>query len=157
MRNPFQYGSIVRGEAFCNRRREVRDIRRAVENAERLFIYSERRLGKTSLVRHALDGLPKKRHVVVYVDLWPTDSPASFAVTTARALAQAHASTPKKLLEAARTLFTVLVPSVGLDDKGDPKLFLELAARGAPERELTEVLEAPAKVAKWWRGFSTGT
>jgi AAA+ ATPase superfamily predicted ATPase len=147
MRNPFQYGSVVRDEAFCNRRREQKDLRRAIENAERLFVYSERRLGKTSLVRQVLASLPARRNVAVYVDLWPTDSAASFATTTARALAQAHARTPKKLLEAARTLFSRLVPSVTVDDQGKPTLKLDLAAREAPKLELEEVLEAPAVMA----------
>ena len=86
MTNPFQYGSIVAGDAFCNRRTELRDLQRAVENGEKVFLYSERRLGKTSLVRTVLDSLPRKRFVGVYVDLWPTDSEASFAAATARAL-----------------------------------------------------------------------
>lgn len=48
MRNPFQYGSVVSGSAFCNRQEEQRDLRRAAENAEKLFVYSERRLGTDS-------------------------------------------------------------------------------------------------------------
>jgi hypothetical protein len=57
MINPFQYGNVVVGEAFCNRRAELRDLQRAVENGEKVFVYSERRLGKTSLVRTVLDSL----------------------------------------------------------------------------------------------------
>jgi AAA+ ATPase superfamily predicted ATPase len=148
MKNPFRYGSVVRGDAFCNRKDEVRDLRRAMENAERLFVYSERRLGKTSLVRHTLEKLPKKEFVCVYVDLWPTDAEASFVTTTARAIVEAHATTSQKLLEAARALFTRLVPSVTLDDAGKPKLTLDLSRSGGPELELTEVLEAPAKIAE---------
>jgi uncharacterized protein len=148
MRNPFQYGSVVQGSAFCNRTKEIGELRRAIENAERLFVYSERRLGKTSLVRQALRGLPKKKVIGVYVDLWPTDSNASFATTTARALAQAHARTPKKILEASRFLFSRLVPSVTLDDAGKPRLILDFSSRRMPEQDLDEVLEAPATLAK---------
>jgi hypothetical protein len=43
MKNPFQYGGVVRGDAFCNRREEVGDLLRAMENGEKLFVYSERR------------------------------------------------------------------------------------------------------------------
>jgi len=62
MKNPFQYGDVVGGDAFCNRRKEVGDLLRAMENGEKLFVYSERRFGKTSLVRFALDKLPKKQY-----------------------------------------------------------------------------------------------
>src|SRR5215470_3844175 len=69
MRNPFQYGGVVRGSAFCNRTQEIRDLVRAAENAEKLFIYSERRMGKTSLVLHALRSLPHHAYTTAYVDL----------------------------------------------------------------------------------------
>ncbi len=54
MRNPFEYGGVVSGEAFCNREKETSDLVRAMENGEKLFVFSERRYGKTSLVRAAL-------------------------------------------------------------------------------------------------------
>ena len=40
MRNPFQYGGVVGGPAFCNRVQEIADLLRASENGEKLFIYS---------------------------------------------------------------------------------------------------------------------
>lgn len=57
MINPFQYGGIVGPEAFCNRAQELHDLKRAATNGDRLLIYAERRLGKTSLVKHVLDSL----------------------------------------------------------------------------------------------------
>jgi len=54
MRNPFEYGGVVSGDAFCNRGQETGDLVRAMENGEKLFVFSERRYGKTSLVRAAL-------------------------------------------------------------------------------------------------------
>ena len=60
MKNPFEYGGVVSGGAFCNREKELADLVRAMENAEKLFVFSERRYGKTSLVRAALAKLPKK-------------------------------------------------------------------------------------------------
>jgi hypothetical protein len=73
MKNPFQYGGVVSGDAFCNRKQELEDLLKAMESGEKLFVYSERRFGKTSLVRFALDKLPKKQFASAYVDLWPTD------------------------------------------------------------------------------------
>ncbi len=37
MRNPFEYGGVVSGHAFCNRQKELKDLLRAMENAEKLF------------------------------------------------------------------------------------------------------------------------
>ena len=46
MRNPFEYGGVVSGEAFCNREKELGDLLRPIENAEKLFVFSERRYVK---------------------------------------------------------------------------------------------------------------
>jgi hypothetical protein len=145
--NPFQYGNVVAGDAFCNRRSELHDLRRAVENGERLFVYSERRLGKTSLVKAVLNSIPTKQFIGVYVDLWPTDSETSFASSAARAISQAVCSTSSKMLDTAKLLFTRLVPSITLDQQGQPSLSFGAATPRKLELELEEVLRAPAIIA----------
>ena len=97
--NPFQCGNVVQAESFCNRKQELADLTRAMENGERLFVYSERRFGKTSLVLLALQKLPKTQFVGVYVDLWPTDDLNSFATAMAKAIAEATATTAGKMME----------------------------------------------------------
>jgi AAA+ ATPase superfamily predicted ATPase len=76
MRNLFEYGGVVSGEAFCNREKETGDLVRAMENGEKLFVFSERRYGKTSLVHASLEKLPKKGYVCADVHLWPRRSPS---------------------------------------------------------------------------------
>ena len=105
MRNPFEYGGVVSGEAFCNREKETGDLVRAMENGEKLFVFSERRYGKTSLVHASLKKLPKKGYVCAYVDLWPTDSEATFATTVAKAIAESMSTSVGKLLETAKKFF----------------------------------------------------
>jgi hypothetical protein len=36
--NPFEYGGVVSGDAFCNRQQELADLRRAMQNAEKCDI-----------------------------------------------------------------------------------------------------------------------
>jgi len=57
--NPFRCGDGVDRDAFCNRTTELRDLLRAMQQDERLFVYSGRRLGKTSLVRLATSDAPR--------------------------------------------------------------------------------------------------
>jgi hypothetical protein len=47
MKNPFEYGGVASGEAFCNREREVGDLVRAMENAEKRFAIAGRPPGPT--------------------------------------------------------------------------------------------------------------
>ena len=146
MTNPFQYGGVVRGDAFCNRKKELRDLLRAMENGEKLFVYSERRFGKTSLAQLALERLPKGRYRSAYVDLWSTDSELTFVAATARAITESLSVTSDKLLEMAKQFFSRLAPNVTLDHEGRPKLTFRVSGAGRAA-ELDEVLAAPAEIA----------
>ncbi len=147
MRNPFVYSRVVGEEAFCNRQQELADLTRAMENSEKLFLYSERRFGKTSLVKLALEKLPQKQFRTAYVDLWPTDGEASFVAATARSIAQSMGNTPQKLLAGAMKFFRRLAPSVTLDEEGKPELSFGIEASAEPAPALEDVLKAPAKLA----------
>jgi len=147
MKNPFEYGGVVAEEAFCNRQRELADLGRAIENHEKLFVFSERRLGKTSLARAALRRLPPKQCLGAYVDLWPTDGEAAFVCALAKAVATSLSTSGQRLLETARSLFGRLAPKVTLDEEGKPTLGFEMSKRTGLALELDEVLEAPARIA----------
>lgn len=147
MKNPFEYGGVVSGDAFCNRRKELTNVLRAMENAEKLFVLSERRYGKTSLVRKALDKLPQKKFISAYVDLWPTDSEATFVAAVAKAITESMSSSAEKLLQTAKKFFSNLVPSVTADEEGKPALSFAMAKHARIEPVLEEVLETPAKIA----------
>jgi hypothetical protein len=38
MKNPFQYGGAVSGDVSCNRKQEVENLLRTMENGEKLFV-----------------------------------------------------------------------------------------------------------------------
>jgi hypothetical protein len=146
MKNLFQYGGVVSGDSFCNRKKELADLFRAMENGEKLFVYSERRFGKTSLVRFALDKLPKKQYLSAYVDLWPTDGPLSFATATAKAIAESMSTKIEKTLEMTRAFFGRLSPSITINDQGKPEITFGSRKYVDPGPELDEVLTAPGKI-----------
>ena len=148
MRNPFQYGGVVSGESFCNRTQEAADLRRAVENAEKLFVYSERRLGKTSLIRKVLAELPAEEYLTIYIDLWPTDGETSFVLACAKAFSEAMATNTDKLLYTAKTFFSRLVPSVTANDEGKPIIMFGFDQKRPDIPLLEEVLSMPAKAAE---------
>jgi hypothetical protein len=148
MTNPFQYGGVVGEDAFCDRQTELADLLRAMQNGERLFLFSERRMGKTSLVRLALTRLPRDEHLAAYVDLWPTDSEKSFVTATARALAEATTTRPERMLDAARAFFPQLSPVLTLDGAGKPELRFEVTPHRPLEQALEDVLSAPARIAE---------
>ncbi|MEZ4697328.1 MAG: ATP-binding protein [Rhodothermales bacterium] len=147
MVNPFHYGGVVGADAFCNRQQEREDLRKAAANGERVFIYAERRLGKTSLIKRVLADLPRSEYLPIYIDLWPTDGQPSFVTTVAKALTEAAASRSEKMLETARDLFTHLKPSLTLTDAGNPSIQFGMTRGRDESPELDEVLSAPARIA----------
>lgn len=147
MVNPFRYGGVVGEEAFCNRKQELADLLRAMENGERLFLYSERRLGKTSLVRLALSRLSQRDYIPVYVDLWPTDGAESFVAVTAKAITESLTTTAERMLQAARAFFGRLAATLTTDSQGNPQVRFELREPKAKAPDLEEVLAAPARIA----------
>lgn len=147
MTNPFRYGGVVGEEAFCNRKQELADLLRAMENGERLFLYSERRLGKTSLVRLVLSRLPRRDYIPVYVDLWPTDGAESFVAVTAKAITESLATTADRMLQVTRDFFSRLSATLTTDSQGNPQIRFELREPEVKTPDLEEILSAPARIA----------
>ncbi len=147
MTNPFRYGGVVGERAFCDRKQELADLLRAMENGERLFLYSERRLGKTSLVRLALSRLEQRKFIPVYIDLWPTDGAELFVAVTAKAITESLATTADRMLRAARDFFGRLSATLTADAQGNPQVRFELREPEVKTPDLEEVLSAPARIA----------
>jgi len=146
MRNPFEYGGVVSGDASCNREKELADLLRAMANAEKLFVFSERRFGKTSLAHRTQQateeglGVRLRRFVA-------TDSDASFVTAIAKAIAESMSTSVQRMLEAAKKFFGSLAPSVTTDEEGKPVLTLGLGKHARIGPALDEVLETPARIA----------
>jgi uncharacterized protein len=146
--NPFSYGRVVGPGAFCNRAEEIAELERACKNSNSVFLYSERRLGKTSLISAVLERLPKERYVAIYIDLWPTYGEDTFTLTVAKAIAEASANTIEKVAETSRGLFARLLPTFSVDDEGKPIVTFGLTAKKVDIPAIEEVLEAPSKLSQ---------
>jgi len=147
MKNPFKFGGIVKDTAFCNRVEEVRDLSNAIKNSSKLFLYSERRLGKTSLIKKVLSSLHRDKFIIIYVDLWPTDGEVSFLTTFAKAVSEATARTTDKLLQVAKTFFNVLTPSIKIDNDGKAAISFGFNSITADNPIIENVLASAEKIA----------
>src|SRR5215471_2425343 len=147
MKNPFEYGGVVTGDAFCNREAEKTDLLKAIRNDEKLFVFSERRFGKTSLVRSVITRLPHKDTVSTYVDLWPTDDESSFVTALAKAITSSMTTSVEKLLTTAKELFSSLVPTITLNDEGKPELSFGFSRNVKIDQAIEEVLETADRIA----------
>ena len=76
--NPFTLVPYSGEEYFCDRNDETQDILSAIKSKRNLALHSIRRLGKTGLIFHVQQKLPK-RYVPVYLDILDTQNEMDFA------------------------------------------------------------------------------
>ena len=118
MENPFIYGMEVSGDAFCDRKDEIKEITRDIENSHNVILFSQRRFGKTSLIKEVFRSCSKKGIVTIYVDLYPAVNEEKFIQIYAKAIADSIHGTLAKGFKGLGDFFKRLRPSVSYDDRG---------------------------------------
>lgn len=87
MGNPFIYGEIVPGEAFADREAELDRLVADLSSAQKVFLISPRRYGKSSLVHRALHTLSRHGALTVELTVSSYSAYVAFLEGYARALA----------------------------------------------------------------------
>lgn len=87
MENPFVYGEVVPGGAFVDREAELDRLVTDLTDAQKVFLISPRRYGKSSLIRKALTTLGRRGMLTVEVTVSSYSSYVSFLEGYARAVA----------------------------------------------------------------------
>lgn len=87
MENPFIYGEIVPDEAFANREAELDRLVADLSSAQKVFLISPRRYGKSSLIHRALHTLSRHGALTVELTVSSYSSYVAFLEGYARALA----------------------------------------------------------------------
>src|SRR6195256_1358918 len=90
MENPFVYGEIVPAAAFADRTAELDRLVGDLAAAQKVFLISPRRYGKSSLIRHALAAMTRRGALTVEITVSSYSSYVAFLEGYARALAAAE-------------------------------------------------------------------
>ena len=149
MQNPFRFGSVVTGEDFADRRRELAELGRELGAGQHVFLLSPRRYGKTSLILTLLGRLRSQGLLTAYVDVFRATTAAQLLELTAQTVLRGVESKPERLLRLAVDLLGKLRPQVGTDSRGKPTLSLDIGT--SPRSVLAvqeEVLALPEELAK---------
>ena len=110
--------SLATGKAFCNRRKEVQDLRYNFLESRPTLIVSPRRYGKTSLAIHTLQ---QSKLNYLHCDFLAAVSEIDIEKIILKSVGQLIGqieSTPKKLLKTATDLFAGLSIKLSLDQVG---------------------------------------
>jgi uncharacterized protein len=104
--NPFIYGEIVPGDAFADREAELDRLAIDLSGAQKVFLISPRRYGKSSLVHRALSTLSRHGTLTVNLTVSSYSSYVAFLEGYAKALA-----TVETKWQRARTWLTEVITS----------------------------------------------
>jgi hypothetical protein len=151
MENPFVYGEVVPAAAFVDRVAELDRLIADLGAAQKVFLISPRRYGKSSLVRHALAAMSRRGALTVEVTVSSFSSYVAFLEGYARALVAAESRWDRArawLLEVIRSTR----PEIRLAAKADPIASLTVAfPHVKSERDISrlaqEVFALPARLA----------
>jgi hypothetical protein len=99
VKNPFSHSGIVTGEAFCNRKQELKDLIYHVNHSQNVLLYSHRRMGKTSLLHQIIQQLDDQRQKIksIYIDLYGTIDEKDFIEAVFSGLLQIETKLDKLL------------------------------------------------------------
>lgn len=142
--NPFKYGCVVDGEHFCPRPQLERQLQEFAASGQNLVIQGARRMGKTSLIKHALGGMRKMR--LVYIDLYCIASLSDFCARVMRGISKA--SEDMSYLQKAMQFAFRLRPVIAIDPRdGTASISVDTRAAAEPE-SLEAILSTLEKISK---------
>jgi hypothetical protein len=150
MENPFVYGEVVPATAFVDRIDELRRLTADLAAAQKVFLISPRRYGKSSLIRRTLATLDRRGALCVEVTVSSYSSYLAFLEGYARAVLTA-ATRWERAMAWVREALGASRPELRLEahGTGSPTLALSFPAVRGPRdlsRVATEVFQLPARL-----------
>ena len=143
--NPFVYGEVVPADAFVDRVEELQRLIQDLDAAQKIFLISPRRYGKSSLIRRALATMTRRGALTVEVTVSSFSSYVAFLEGYARALAAAETTWDR-----ARSWLREAISSTRIDVGADSRAVAFPNAR--TERDVSrlaeEVFTLPARLAQ---------
>jgi len=146
MKNPFIFGSLVFKENFCNRKEEIKELKKDIVNGQNILIYAPRRFGKTSLVFKVKEEL--KDFKFVYIDLMTITSIEEFINIYFNEIAKSLETPLEKTIKFFKE-FLHFRPQIKatINDTGNISFGVSFSKRETTEI-LEEVLNLPLKYAQ---------
>ncbi len=149
MKSPFQYGKVVEGKYFTNRKRETVRLISNFENGINTILLSPRRWGKSSLVNNIFRAVAKKDNKLVFcfIDLFNVRDESDFYATFAREVIKVTSTKFEELISIGKELLKRVRPKFvfGTDPINDFEISFELESVG---NNYVEILNLPEKLAK---------
>jgi len=146
--NPFNYGGVVKGKDFANRKKEMKELETHLTQGQNVLLTAPRKYGKNSLVINTLNHMRRKGFLCAYINLSKVTSLHRLLGVYLKEVAleaEENKEKAKDLLESLLPKTHVQV-DINLDDLMDPG-FKDVERKGI-RKAAKEVFELPQKVAQ---------
>ena len=149
METPFQFGTLATDDNFVDRIKERAELKQMLSSGINVALISPRRLGKSSLVKKAMDELAQERKDirVCYLDAFSINSEEEFYGSFAAKVISCAAGKVEKALADARKYLGGLIPGITLSDGVNDVLSVNLRYK-PQEMDKMEILQLPEKIAR---------
>jgi len=143
--NPFSFDTIVSGENFCNREREIEEVLGDIRSSHNVIIFSQRRYGKTSLIKKVLHLAKLEGFLTIYTDVYHVLNEEDLVKAYAKAFASTIEGSIEKIFQTLKTIFSSLRPKITVDADGKPEFTFGIETGRDPIMDLEEVFESVKK------------
>ena len=143
---PFVYGMAVTGVNFTDREKERKRLKLNFENGINVTLISQRRMGKTSLVKQVISEITDPRVKVIYMDIYDCRSEYDFYNKYATAILKSTSGKMETMLEDIKKFLVRLTPKISFEVP-DTEFSISLGITPqnySPE----EILNLPERIAR---------
>lgn len=149
MNSPFQFGKIVEGSSFTNRKNDIQRLVSNFENRIHTILISPRRWGKSSLVKRSARKAERKYENMrfCFIDLFNIRNEQEFYAKYARELVKITSNKVEEWVILAKSFFNRIQPkfSFGSDPTNDFSIQFDL---NTSLQAFDEVLDLAEKISK---------
>ena len=143
---PFVYGMAVTGVNFTDREKERKRLKLNFENGINVTLISQRRMGKTSLVKQVISEITDPRVKVIYMDIYDCRSEYDFYNKYATAILKSTSGKMETMLEDIKKFLVRPTPKISFEVP-DTEFSISLGITPqnySPE----EILNLPERIAR---------
>ncbi|MCD8297541.1 MAG: ATP-binding protein [Prevotella sp.] len=146
-KKPFIFGTAASGVNFTDRKQETERLLMNFQHGVNTVLISQRRWGKTSLVKKAGDLAQNDKLKVVYLDIFSCRNDKDFCDIFVSAILKQTSSKTEEWIENAKLFLSRITPkiSLGLDPMTDFSVSLEINPKN---NDIDEILQLPEKIAQ---------
>lgn len=146
-KKPFYYGGVVSDNHFCNRNKELKELKNDMDSGLNILLYAPRRFGKTSLV---LKSVRESGYNYIFLDFMSIVDEEEFINEYFNAITKVFNTTTDKVVAFVKKVFKI-IPNINVefDDNGSPTFSLNFTQKDS-KKVLKEVLDMPFKYAKYY-------